>query len=497
MPYSPQSTPNMNRSIACIFSIPQPKRSGRGQQPLGGALIRRAAVQSRCAMSAPANSSDAGSRQTVGRVGFVWAMLAVSIGLVAGGCASQELGTPRISSSAEQSVSEPKEQFEPASDELPNDPRPLFDGQRLRSLEAAEGQYREIVAAGGWPVVPNGPVFRPGDGDPRSTVLSRRLAVSGDLVAPTGDTAGRISAAEVIAALKRFQARHGLRPSGLVDDPTLEALNVTAESRLAQLRINMVRMRDLSELGVPSPRYVLVNVPAFQLEAVEGNQVVQRHRVIVGRVERPTPSVSATIRNVNFFPYWNVPDSVAQLDLIPHVQKEPDYLEREHIRIQSGGVEIARNQVDWQTASAAQLKFRQDPGPWNALGLIRFDMPNPHTVYLHDTPMKNFFGQRNRAMSAGCVRVEGVSELAEWIMRDAPGWDGAKIRRVLEAGQTVEAALSKPVAVHFVYITAWAGSDGRVEFRSDLYGRDGISELVASYSNQAREVGARGSALQP
>jgi L,D-transpeptidase YcbB len=341
-------------------------------------------------------------------------------------------------------------------------------------------------------------VFRPGDGDPRAAVLSRRLAVSGDLAAHTGNTAGRVSAAEVIAALQRFQARHGLRPSGLVDDTTLEALNVTAESRLAQLRINMARLRDLSELAVRSPRYVLVNIPAFQLEAVEGNQVSQRHRVIVGRVERPTPSVSATIRNVNFFPHWNVPDSVAQLDLIPHVQKEPDYLDREHIRVLSGGVEVASNQVNWQTASAAQIKFRQDPGPWNALGLIRFDMPNEHTVYLHDTPMKNLFGQRHRAMSAGCVRVESVPELAEWIMRDVSGWDGAKIRNVLDAGQPVDAALTTPVSVHFVYVTAWGSSDGRVEFRSDLNGRDGISELVANYSNPAIGEGAsRGPTMSP
>ena len=179
----------------------------------------------------------------------------------------------------------------------------------------------------------------------------------------------------------------------------------------------MARIRDLNPSVTKSPRYVLVNIPAFQLEAVDGNQVARRHRVIVGRVERRSPSVAASIRNVNFFPYWNVPDSVAQLDLIPHVQKEPEYLEREHIRVLSKGTEIGNNQVNWSTASAAELKFRQDPGPWNALGLIRFDMPNEHTVYMHDTPMKNLFSQRDRAMSAGCIRVEDVRDLAAWVLR--------------------------------------------------------------------------------
>jgi L,D-transpeptidase YcbB len=183
---------------------------------------------------------------------------------------------------------ESKARIESASDELRSDPQALLDAQTLRSLESAEARYRGLVTSGGWPAVPTGPSFRPGDGDPRAEVLARRLSVSSDL--PRGSGA-RPTTSEFAVALERFQSRHGLRPTGIADTLTIEALNVTAESRLAQLRANTARIRDLTQSMASSKRYVLVNIPAFQLEAVEGGQVVQRHRVIVGRVERPSPSV--------------------------------------------------------------------------------------------------------------------------------------------------------------------------------------------------------------
>jgi murein L,D-transpeptidase YcbB/YkuD len=286
----------------------------------------------------------------------------------------------------------------------------------------------------------------------------------------------------------RFQERNGLRASGRVDQPTLAALNITADERLAQLKLNRGRIAELMQ-APPEDRYVLVNVPAFQLEAVERYQTVLRHRVIAGRAERETPSLKATIKGVNFFPYWKVPDSVAQLDIIPRLQKEPDYLEKEQIRVLSGdfnGRELDASSIDWRQASAQSIKFRQEPGPQNALGLVRIDMANEHGVYMHDTPMKQLFQQRGRAFSAGCVRVQDVFELVEWLLRLEPGWEQpGRVRQVLEQGQALDVSFTRPVPVYFAYITAWGEANGRVEFRPDIYKRDGAQAVADVFDPDA------------
>ena len=290
--------------------------------------------------------------------------------------------------------------------------------------------------------------------------------------------------------MRRFQFNHGLRVSGRVDKPTLLALNIPAQARLQQLRINLARIRDLLGQRVED-RYVLVNVPSFQLEAVEHHQVELRHRVIAGKPERPTPSVHATIRALNFFPYWRVPESVATLDLIPRLIKEPEYLQKEQIRVLTGsfnGPEIDATNIDWRMADANKVKFRQDPGPQNALGLVRLDMPNSEGVYMHDTPMKPLFNQRSRAFSAGCVRVQDVFTLAEWVARYEPGWERpGRAREILEGGQAVDVVLTRPVPVYFAYITAWAEANGSIQFRPDIYGRDGLRELVGSHERDPAE----------
>jgi murein L,D-transpeptidase YcbB/YkuD len=232
-----------------------------------------------------------------------------------------------------------------------------------------------------------------------------------------------------------------------------------------------------------------VNVPAFQLEAVERYQTVLRHRVIAGRSERETPSLKAAIKGVNFFPYWKVPDSVAQLDVIPRLQKEPEYLSKELIRVLAGdfnGRELDASSIDWSQANAQVIKFRQDPGPQNALGLVRIDMQNEHGVYMHDTPMKQLFQQRARAFSAGCVRVQDVFELVDWLVRFEPGWEQpGRVRNVLEEGQALDVNLTRPVPVYFTYITAWAEANGRVEFRPDIYKRDGAQAVADVFDPDA------------
>ena len=363
-------------------------------------------------------------------------------------------------------------------DDLRPDPTPWRSDEMLKAIEGAIAQYQQIVQKGGWPAIPSNRMIRPGDDDERIPLVRRRLRASGDL---PGKSTGYESMSfddDLEQAVRRFQGRHGIRVTGRIDRPTFAVLNVSAEARLAQLKLNYNRIRDLLAERLED-RYVLVNVPAFQLEAVERFEVVQRHRVIVGREGRETPALKASIKALNFFPYWRVPESVATLDLIPKLRKEPDYIIKEKIRVVQGhynGPEIDATNIDWNTADGKSIRFRQDPGPQNALGLVRIDMPNEHGVYMHDTPLKPLFEQRGRAFSAGCVRVQGVFQLAEWIAKGEAGWQPGRVEEVLASGQALDLTLARPIPVYFTYITAWAEPNGRVEFRPDIYGRDGAGD---------------------
>jgi L,D-transpeptidase YcbB len=387
---------------------------------------------------------------------------------------------------------------EPLND-LRSDATPLRSEVMIEALEGAIQRYQAIVANGGWPTIPGTRMIRPEDDDERLPVLRQRLMISGELNRKSVSYGFSFSD-DLEAAILRFQESHGLRASGRVDKSTLQALNVSASARLAQLRLNLQRLKELMAQRVED-RYILVNVPAFQLEAVEHYQVELRHRVIAGKPERQTPVVHAQIRALNFFPYWRVPDSVATLDLIPRLQKEPEYLQKEQIRVLTGsfnGPELNPQSIDWRTADASHIKFRQDPGPQNALGLVRLDMPNSEGVYMHDTPMKPLFTQRGRAFSAGCVRVQDVFTLVEWVARYEIGWDQpGRAQDVIANGQPLDLTLTRPVPVYFTYITAWAEPDGRVVFRPDIYGRDGVRELTAGNERDASEGPAPAQSLAP
>jgi murein L,D-transpeptidase YcbB/YkuD len=366
---------------------------------------------------------------------------------------------------------------------------PLRHEAMQEAMVRAIANYQQIASAGGWSRIPGTRMMRPGDDDERMPLVRRRLAATGELPrSQPSDSYAFDSDTE--RAVRAFQRRHGLRVSGRVDQPTIVAMNVSAAARLEQLRVNQRRLAELL-YEAPEERYVLVNVPAFQLEAVERDRVDLRHRVIVGKPDRQSPSVKATIRAVNFFPYWRVPESVATLDLVPRLLKEPDYLVKENIRVLVGsfvGEEIDASLIDWATADMTKIRFRQDPGERNALGLLRIDMPNEHGVYMHDTPMKQLFGQRGRAFSAGCVRVQDVFQLAQWILRYEPGWETRRVEDAIAAREALDVTLWRQVPVYFTYITAWAEPDGSIEFRPDVYGRDGERELVAGREHDPEDA---------
>ena len=363
-------------------------------------------------------------------------------------------------------------------EDLRPDSTPWRSDVMLDAMAAAIERFEKIVASGGWPAVPPGRMMRAGDDDPRVPILRKRLRISGDLSPKSQYYDSETYDAELELGVRQFQLRNGVRPTGRIEQSVYPILNITAAERLEQLKLNRDRLRGLMNGGIED-RYIFVNVPAFQLEAVEHHEVQLRHRVIVGRTERQTPEVRATIKALNFYPFWRVPDSVAMLDLVPRLQKEPQYLDEQVIRVYNGfnGPEVDAHQVDWHSPQVANFKFKQDPGEKNALGLVRIDMSNEHGVYMHDTPMKKLFEQRNRSFSAGCVRVQEVFQLAEWIARLEPGWEqSGRVREVLTQGQALDVNLSHPIPVYFAYITAWAEpSTGKIEFRPDIYGRDGAS----------------------
>lgn len=400
----------------------------------------------------------------------------VAAGLLPGlahaqGWAGPQIGAPSYGDDTP--TQRPERKPEPLNDLRP-DTTPLRSDVMLDALGAAIERYEKLVAAGGWPLVPEGRLIREGDDDPRVPALRKRLRLSGDMPAKGQfyDSTNFDSALE--AGVRRFQQRNGIRPTGRIERSVYPVLNITAAERLEQLKLNFERLRALMH-GIED-RYVLVNVPAFQLEAVERHEVQLRHRVIAGRPERQTPDVRATIKALNFFPFWRVPDSVAMLDLVPRLQKEPEYIINEIIRVYDGynGPELDPRAIDWYAPQVANYKFKQDPGDKNALGLVRIDMQNEHGVYMHDTPMKKLFEQRSRAFSAGCVRVQEVFQLAEWIARYEPGWDQpGMVQQVLSQGQALDLTLTRPIPVYFAYISAWAEPEtGHVEFRPDIYGRD-------------------------
>ena len=374
--------------------------------------------------------------------------------------------------------SEPPPRSTGSLDDLKPDSVPWRSDEMLALMDAGIARVEMLVAGGGCPRIAGGQLLRVSDDDDRVAALKHRLGRSGLLRGSPGYFSSSSFDERLETAVKTFQAQFGLRVTGRVDRATLAELNVPADARLAQLKLNRRRIQDLLRDRVED-RHVFVNAAAYQLEAVERYEVRRRHRGIVGKPDRQTPAIKAAIRALNFFPSWHVPDSVARLDLIPRLRKEPEYLDVEQIRaLTPSGAMLDPRSIDWSMADARRIRFRQDPGPRNALGLVRIDMPNDDIVYMHDTPMKPLFNQRQRAFSAGCVRVQNVFELVEWIARPETGWEQpGRAEQVSGAGQPVTVKLTRPLPVYFSYLTARAEGDGLAVFRPDIYGRDGIREV--------------------
>ncbi len=346
---------------------------------------------------------------------------------------------------------------------------PAFGPDSVARTQGGLRFYEEIVAQGGWQKLPDtARGLKQGMESAPVAILKARLAISGDL-----DNASAASSqfdAATTAAVKRFQARHGLSETGAVGKLTFAALNVPSEVRLKQLKASLERLNN--NVFKFASRYVVVNIPGAVVEAVANGRVERRHLAVVGRKERQSPVISARISSINLNPHWTVPNSIIRNDIVKALRKDPLHLNKNNLRtVNWKGEEVDPNTVEWTSKKDPQFLLRQDPGPQNSLGQLKIDMPNTEAVYLHDTPKKELFKQDIRFHSSGCARVSDVRDLAAWLLTDQ-GIDRAALDRDIEAGLRTQIKLTKHVPVAWVYLTAYGDGQGRVQFREDIYGLD-------------------------
>jgi murein L,D-transpeptidase YcbB/YkuD len=339
-------------------------------------------------------------------------------------------------------------------------------------------EYRALAAAGGWPTVPEGPTLKPGMTDPRVAAMRTRLRITRDYVpgtaAPGAPEQDDLYDAELEAAVKRFQERHGLTADAAVGPATRAAMNVSVEGRIDQMRVNLERGRWV--LHEVKGDLVLVNVAGFEVAYFRDDEPVWTSKVIVGRPYRETPIFKSLITYVVFNPTWTIPPTILVKDKLPVIKRDPGYLKRNNIRvIDSRGREVDPYAVNWSQYGAGRMppyQLRQDPGEDNALGLVKIMFPNPHMVYLHDTPAKSLFEKDERTFSSGCIRVEKAFELAQLVLNDPARWNQQTMAEVVATKKMQTVNLAKPVPVLILYWTAQPRPDGQVIFRNDVYGRD-------------------------
>jgi hypothetical protein len=371
---------------------------------------------------------------------------------------------------------------------------PTISSRNIEPMKAAIARYSGIVAQGGWEPVPMMQMEK-GITHQAVEILRRRLEAEGDLAHGSGAWGPAQFDYSVSEALQRFQIRNGLKPTGDLTDKdlskngtrTLNALNVPAAARLQQLRINLERLQ--SQARSAAKRYVLVNIPAQHVEAVNEDRVELRLIGVVGKPDRPSPLLTSTINQLKFNPTWTLPPTVVKEDLIPkgrQMQKKGgvDVLTKFGIDAYGASGKLDPTKINWASESVHGLRYSQQPGKDNPLGFVKIDFPSPHAVYMHDTPSPRLFEKAYRAASSGCIRIQHVEKLAAWLLRGNDGWSLGRVMSMKETGTSENVSLKKPMPLYWVYMTAWVTEDGVVHFRRDLYKKDvaqGVHKLAAAY----------------
>jgi murein L,D-transpeptidase YcbB/YkuD len=372
----------------------------------------------------------------------------------------------------------PQAVVEAAKAALPLHPHPMYGPQTLEHTRAALAFYEELASGGGWPMLPSAiQGLKAGSLGGLVEQLKVRLILTGDL--DPDEAGGDVFDKATEEALKRFQLRHGLSQTGTVGRLTTRALNVPVDVRLNQLRASIHRLE--GNAFAFSARYVVVNIPGAQVEAIDNGVVERRHVAIVGRPDRPSPVLATRITAVNLNPNWTVPMSIIKADIIPHMRKDPGFLKKHNMRvIGAGNQEVDPATIKWATLQNPNFFIKQDPGALNSLGQVRIDMPNTHAVFMHDTPKKELFRNDVRFNSSGCARVDGVRDLASWLLKGSEWEDRTRIDAAITTNERKDIKLAKAVPIAWVYLTGWAAGDGMIHFRDDIYGLDTPEGLVTS-----------------
>jgi murein L,D-transpeptidase YcbB/YkuD len=343
---------------------------------------------------------------------------------------------------------------------------------RLRQVLA---RYRDLSSKGAWPPVSNGPLLKKGSTSYRVVELRTRLAASGDLGADEAKEGGLFDE-KLKESVMTFQKRHGLKADGVVGSATLNALNVPLKERVRQIELNMERLRWI--LGNVEQRSIVVNIANFELYVIENGKSILSMKVVVGKPYQHTPVFTAKMTYLIINPSWNVPDSIARKEILKTVKKDLHYLAEQKFKVLTGWgpreEEIDPETIDWSKVTADTLiyRFRQEPGPLNPLGRLKFMFPNTFNVYLHDTPAKRLFSENVRTFSHGCTRIEKPIELGEYVLRDDPRWTRGRLLAAIEEGAEQTVRIPHPINVHFLYLTAWVDEGGMLQFRNDIYKRD-------------------------
>ena len=357
---------------------------------------------------------------------------------------------------------------------------PFITPDSTAQIQAMADKYAKIVADGGWPRLPKGNLKKGSKGK-HSGILNRRLYIEGYLrVEGTEGEFAEVFTSATEEALMRFQRNHGLAVTGKVDGATLLALNVPAERRLATIRANIPRLAEYSkDLG---DRYIVVNIPAQQIETVSGGKVYSLHNAIVGRPSRPTPVVMTPITIIRFNPYWNAPASIVEKDILPRmISKGPSKIMAEmNMKVFDGvgGPEIDPDKINWRRVRVDDYHFRQEPGGANAMATAKIEFNSPFGIYLHDTPEPHLFDTASRFYSSGCVRVDKVAILMDWILQGQDGLNTARIAQLAETKERLDTEVVNAPQLRVAYLTAWPAKDGVVAFRPDVYELDGTGFVL-------------------
>lgn len=345
-----------------------------------------------------------------------------------------------------------------------------------QNLREALATYQALSKKTIQEAVPSGPLIRPDSSDERLSMIQHALVRHGFI--EQGVEFSENYQENLVSVIIAFQESRGLKPDGIIGPKTLAALNTPIDDLITAIRINMARWRwHEHDLG---KNYIMVNIANFTLKAVRNNDVQLELPVIVGKLQHQTPVFSDTIRYLEINPFWNVPPSIAMNEELPELRKNPLHLKERNIRLFSNwatdAVEVDSTSIDWNNISRAQMsqfKLRQDPGPWNALGSIKFVFPNHFSVYLHDTPAQNLFEQSSRSFSHGCIRVSKPFDLAHFALQENDQqWDSEKIEQLEVLGKRKILKISSSLPIHITYQTVWVDNEHNIHFNSDIYGRD-------------------------